>query len=79
VTLKDRVFISPRVTFIVVNHKKESITGTCIYEDCFIGVGTIIGMGVLILPKVIVGAMAFVNKNIIEAGTYVGCPVRRIK
>jgi acetyltransferase-like isoleucine patch superfamily enzyme len=79
VTLKDRVFVSPRVTFIVVNQYKESITGTVIESDCFIGTGAIIGLGIYIANWVTVGAMSFVNKHIAEAGTYVGCPVRRIK
>jgi UDP-3-O-[3-hydroxymyristoyl] glucosamine N-acyltransferase len=79
VTLKDRVFISPRVTFIVVSHDRESYIGTIVCEDCFIGTGAIIGLGVYILPKVIIGAMTFVNKDISKSGTYIGCPARRLK
>lgn len=79
VTLKNRVFISPLVAFIVVNHSKEPIIGTVIEDDCFIGAGSIIGIGIHIPSKTIIGAMTFVNKDIIKSGTYVGCPARRIR
>jgi UDP-2-acetamido-3-amino-2,3-dideoxy-glucuronate N-acetyltransferase len=79
VTLKDRVFVSPRVTFIVVNHNKESVLGTVIGDDCFIGTGALIGLGVRIIGRTIIGAMSFVNNHILSQGTYVGVPVRKIR
>ena len=46
---------------------------------CEIGTGTQIIQGKSIVDNVIIGAGAGVVKNIKESGTYVGCPVRRIK
>ncbi|MCX6148235.1 MAG: acetyltransferase [Candidatus Kapabacteria bacterium] len=43
-----------------------------------IGVGSTIVQGVQITEKVIVGAGSVVIKDILESGTYVGCPARRI-
>lgn len=46
---------------------------------CEIGTGTQIIQGKSIADNVIIGAGAGIVKNIKESGTYVGCPVRRIK
>lgn len=46
---------------------------------CEIGTGTQIIQGKSIVDNVIIGAGAGVVKNIRESGTYVGCPVRRMK
>lgn len=46
---------------------------------CEIGTGTQIIQGKSIADNVIIGAGAGVVKNIKESGTYVGCPVRRMK
>lgn len=46
---------------------------------CEIGTGTQIIQGKSITDNVIIGAGAGIVKNIKESGTYVGCPVRRIK
>ena len=46
---------------------------------CEIGTGSQIIQGKYITNNVIIGAGAGIVKNIYESGTYVGCPVRRIK
>lgn len=46
---------------------------------CFIGAGTVIIDKVSIADNVIIGANSVVTKDIVEAGTYVGAPARRIK
>lgn len=47
-------------------------------ERTWIGIGTVIKNNVIITSGCTIGAGAVVIKNIIEAGTYVGIPVRRI-
>ena len=46
---------------------------------CFVGAGAVIVDKVSICDNVIVGANAVVNKDIIEPGTYVGVPGKKIK
>jgi UDP-N-acetylbacillosamine N-acetyltransferase len=46
---------------------------------CFIGAGSIIKDSVSICDEVIIGAGAVVLTDIVESGTYVGNPARRIK
>lgn len=50
-----------------------------IEECCFIGVGATITDNVTIAARTLVGAGSLVAKDIVQAGTYVGCPARRIK
>lgn len=46
---------------------------------CFIGAGAIIKDGVKISDDVIIGAGAVVINDILESGTYVGIPAKKIK
>ena len=61
------------------------LTGAIINGDCNIGCCCVIGSGAVILQginicdDVIVGAGAVVTKDIIESGTYTGCPARKVK
>lgn len=45
----------------------------------FVGTGASIGNYVTVCSNVIIGAGATVVKDIIEPGTYVGCPAKKIK
>lgn len=45
----------------------------------FIGLGSHLGDGLSISDDVIIGVGSTVITNIFESGTYVGCPVRKIK
>ncbi|MCA9401180.1 MAG: acetyltransferase [Candidatus Omnitrophica bacterium] len=66
----DFVHLSPGVT----------LSGGVYVEDhSFIGVGSNVAHGVNIGSNVIVGAGSTVIKDILEPGTYVGSPVRKIK
>lgn len=59
-------------------------TGVMVNGNCNIGSGTFIGSrsvvnnGTDICSDAVVGAGSVVTKNIIERGTYCGCPVRRV-
>ena len=48
-------------------------------NNVFVGAGTVIKDGISICDDVIIGAGAVVVKNVMEKGTYVGCPVKKIK
>lgn len=48
-------------------------------NNCFIGAGSIVIDKISICDDVIVGAGSVVVKDIVEAGTYVGNPAKRIK
>jgi len=48
-------------------------------NNCFIGAGAVILDNIIIQNNVTVGANSVVINNIIEAGVYVGNPVRRIR
>ncbi|GAB1367283.1 acetyltransferase [Candidatus Cloacimonadaceae bacterium] len=50
-----------------------------IAESCYIGANATIRQGISICKNVILGAGAVVTKDIVEPGTYVGIPARRIK
>ncbi len=61
-------------------HCFVSLGGSCeIGDDCEIHSHTNISPGCKILNGITVGSNSFVNKDLTEAGTYVGCPVRKIK
>ncbi len=51
---------------------------TKIGDCCFIGAGASIRDGIQLCSNVTIGAGSTVIKNIMEVGTYVGCPVRRL-
>jgi len=55
------------------------INGGCIIgKSVFVGSQSAIKQGVSIVDNVIVGASSFVNKDISEAGMYVGIPVHKL-
>lgn len=57
-----------------------TISGRCKIGDLvFIGVGATVKDSVSICSGVTVGAGGVVVKDIVEPGTYIGCPARRIK
>ena len=65
------------------NHNHISVNSTLcgrvsIGNRCFIGAGTVVIDKVSICDDVIIGANSTVIKDVIEKGTYVGSPVRKI-
>ncbi len=79
VTIEDNVFISPNVGTMFKDHLGGQKGGIVIGEGTFVGTNAIIGAGVKIAPKSVIGAMSLVTKDIVKAGTYVGIPAKRIK
>jgi acetyltransferase-like isoleucine patch superfamily enzyme len=78
VTVEDDVFVSPNVMTMYGTHERERIGGIVIGERSFIGTNAVIGPGVKIAPGTVVGALALVNKDIEEPGTYAGIPARKL-
>jgi UDP-2-acetamido-3-amino-2,3-dideoxy-glucuronate N-acetyltransferase len=77
VTVEDGVFISPNVMTIYSTHKGEKVPGTVIGAGSHIGTAAVLGPGVKIAPKTVIGAMAYVSKDCKEPGIYVGIPARK--
>ena len=50
--------------------------GVSVGEGSFIGVGAVVRQGIRIAPGVTVGAGSVVVKDLLEPGTYTGCPAR---
>lgn len=78
VVVEDFCYISPNV---MTNYQKADgghQGGTVIGKGSFIGTGTVIHHGVKIAPGTVVGAMSFVNKDIVEPGKYIGVPAKRM-
>lgn len=74
VTVEDDVFISPNVMTVYSRHSGEKVGGTVIGKGAHVGTASVIGPGVKIAPHSIIGAQAYVSKDITEAGIYVGVP-----
>jgi UDP-perosamine 4-acetyltransferase len=51
--------------------------GVSVGEGSFIGVGAVVRQGIRIAPGVTVGAGSVVVKDLLEPGTYTGCPARK--
>jgi len=77
VFIEDGAFISPNVMTIYSTHTKKSIPGTIIGKNAYIGTAAVIGPGIRIGEKVIVGAMSYANRDCLEAGVYVGVPAKQ--
>jgi UDP-3-O-[3-hydroxymyristoyl] glucosamine N-acyltransferase len=79
VVLKDGVFMGPNTITLGGTHKRETIHGTIIGVDCYIGGGSQIAANKKLCANVITGALSFVNRDITEPGIYVGIPVRKLR
>lgn len=53
--------------------------GSQVGSDCFVGSNAVISNGIKICDHTIIGAGSVVVKDIVNPGTYVGNPVRRIR
>lgn len=78
-TIGRRTYISPNVMTIYTEPDGSVLGDIIIGDDCFIGTNAVVGSGVSICNKVTIGAMTYVNKDIVEEGTYVGVPFRRLE
>jgi UDP-N-acetylglucosamine acyltransferase len=79
VIIEDDVFISPQVMTINIPFTEKEKKPTIIRKNAKIGTNVTINDGVEIGVGVIIGAKAFVNKDCIESGVYVGAPAKKIR
>lgn len=79
VLLKRNVFMGPNTITLGGTHKRVTEHGTVIGENCYIGAGSQIAANKKICDDVTLGALSFVNKDILEPGIYVGAPVRKLR
>ena len=79
VTIRNGAFISPNVMTIYSTHSREAISGTEIGEEAYIGTAAVLGPGVKIGSKVVVGAMSYANCDCLDSGVYVGVPAKKKK
>lgn len=79
VVIDDDVFIAPQVMFINIPFIKKEKRPTIIEEGVKIGTASVINDGVTIAKGIIIGAMSFVRKDVLEPGVYAGNPLRRLK
>jgi len=78
VLVKRNVFMGPNTITLGGTHKRETIHGTVIGENCYIGAGSQIAANTKICDDSTIGALSFANKDIDVPGIYVGIPVRRL-
>lgn len=76
VIIEDCVFISPQVMFINIPFTEKEKKPTIIRKGAKIGTNATISDGVEVGEGVIIGAKAFVNKDCLKSGTYIGNPAR---
>ncbi len=79
VLIKKGAFLGPNVITLGSTHLHETKHGTVIGERCYIGAGSKIAASVQIANDITIGAMGFVNKDLLESGIYVGVPVKLLK
>ena len=79
VFVRDYVFISPNVMTVFSLPDGSKSAGTIIGEGVFIGTAAVLAPNITIRSGVIIGANSFVDKSIIEEGTYADTPVRKLR
>jgi len=79
VYVEDDVFIAPNVMTIFSKHTGEKSTGTFIKKNAFIGTAAVLGPNITVGEGVVIGGQAYVSKDCIEKGVYVGIPAKKIK
>jgi len=87
VKIEDGVFISPQLMTENLNHRGEAIGGVHIGTGAwnhetkyrvFIGTNVTLAAGIEICSGTIIGSKTNVRKSILEPGTFVGNPARRL-
>jgi len=79
VVIGDGSFLSPGVMTTFSTHEGEQALRTVIGKGVFIGTGAVLGPGVSITDGCVIGALAYVSKDLTTKGVYVGVPARLLK
>lgn len=78
VEIGDGTYVCPRVMTNNLNTDHEQIGGAKIGKNCFIGTNAVLQHGIIIEDNVIIGSLAFINKNCKENSTYIGIPGKKV-
>ncbi len=78
VHVADGAFLSPNVMTIYSKHTGETSSGTRIGKGCHVGTNAVIGPNVSIVDGAVIGALAYVHRDIEEPGVYVGVPAKKM-
>ena len=78
VYIGNNVFISPNVMSIYSKHTGEKSEGTYIEDEAFIGTAAVLGPNIRVGKNVTIGSMAYVSKDCLEEGIYVGIPAKKL-
>lgn len=76
VFVEDGVFISPNVMTVYSKHTNEKTIGTFIKRDSYIGTAAVLGPNIIIGRDVVIAAQAYVSKDCIKKGIYMGVPAK---
>ena len=77
--LKEGCFLGPHTITLGSTHERITKHGTIIGKNTYIGAGSKIAADIKIGDNIVVGALGFVNKDLIKEGIYAGLPVKLIK
>lgn len=78
VVIQEGVFMGARAVTLGSTAKRKTEHGTVIQARAYIGAGVYIAAKTKIAADIIVGAMSFVNENLMDPGTYVGVPAKKL-
>ena len=78
VWIEEDVFIAPNVMTIYDKELAEKKGGIYIGSGAKIFTAAVLGPSIQIGKNVIIGAQAYVNKDCLKPGTYIGVPARKI-
>jgi UDP-3-O-[3-hydroxymyristoyl] glucosamine N-acyltransferase len=77
--IEDEVFLSANIMNVFITHEVKHTSGTRIGRKAFIGANAVLGSDITIGPDVVIGALAYVAKDCLEPGTYVGVPAKKLQ
>ena len=75
----DNSFLAPQCMFQNLPFKGEKSGGAEIGANCKIGTNVTFKEGIKVCNNVVIGTKAYVNKDIVEQGTYMGIPAIKVK
>jgi acetyltransferase-like isoleucine patch superfamily enzyme len=74
--IESNTYICPQVMTNNLDHHGVEVGGAHVGRGCFIGTQTVLGAGITIADKVVVGSCSLVTRDIPEQGVYAGVPAR---
>ena len=78
VEIGDGTYVCPRVMTNNLNTVKSQIGGAKIGKNCFIGTNAVLQHGIILGDNVVIGSLAFINKDCDANATYIGIPGKKI-